>query len=51
MTAYLYHLEYDVVIQAPTKEDADEIATNISLDMDADVWSSMVQYRGIDDGD
>lgn len=51
MTAYLYHLEYDVVIQAPTKEDADEIANNVSPGMDADVWSSMVQYRGIDDGD
>lgn len=51
MTAYLYHLEYDVVIQAPTKEDADEIATSISFGMDADVWSSTIQYRGIDDGD
>ena len=51
VTKFLYKLEYDVTIEAPTKEDADEIANNISLGMDADVWSSMVQYRGVDDGD
>lgn len=51
MTAYLYHLEYDVVIQAPTKEEADEIVNNLNPGMEAYVWSSMVEYRGIDEGD
>lgn len=48
MIPYLYHLEYDVVIQAPSKEDADGIARSVSLDMGVDVRTSMIQYRGVD---
>lgn len=51
MTGFLYRLVYDVVIQAPTKEDADEIAKTLDLGMDADIWSSEIQYQGIDEGD
>lgn len=49
MTGYLYRLILDVTVKANSKEDADEIAENIELyNMDIDVWSSEVTYKGID---
>ena len=50
MTGYLYRLILDVIIQADSQEDADEIARDLSVDdMDVEVWSSEYRYRGIDD--
>ena len=49
MTDYLYRLILDVTVKADSKEDADEIGENIELyNMDVDVWSSEIQYKGID---
>lgn len=49
MTDYLYRLVLDIAIKADSKKDADEIAENIELyNMDVDVWSSEVTYKGID---
>ena len=50
MTAYLFRIILDTAIKADSQEEAQEIADNLGLnDMDVEVWSSEVQYKGIDE--
>lgn len=50
MTDYLYQVIFDVVIRADSEEKAQEIAEDIHIsNMDVHVWSTEVDYRGIDE--
>ena len=55
MTCYLYRLTLEFAIQAESQKDADEIAEDLQdgedvriYDDGIEMWSSMMQYRGID---
>lgn len=55
MTDYLYRLTLEISIQAESKKDADEIAKDLMdaedvriYDEGIEMWSSMIQYMGID---
>ena len=54
-TGHLYRITLDIVVGAESKETADDIATSFAMtessrihDEDIEVWSSEVEYRGID---